>query len=159
MTSAGDPAALTEQDKPTVFEQYEQLAELMLKRDDEGKPFTFYHYMIDLAGGPCIYKRISGCGSGTEYMAVTPWGDLYPAINLSGMINSCSETFGRALQTPPCAMNSPPAMFMRARSAATAGQGSIAPAAVPQMRIIPRVPFAAFTNTVATCSAKGWNAR
>lgn len=154
VTGAGDPAALTEQDKPTVFEQYEQLAELMLKRDDEGKPFTFYHYMIDLAGGPCIYKRISGCGSGTEYMAVTRGAICIPAINSSGMINSCSETFGRALQTPPCAMNSPPAMFMRARSAATAGQGSIAPAAVPQMRIIPRVPFAAFMNTAATCSAK-----
>ncbi len=84
VTGAGDPAALTEQDKPTVFEQYEQLAELMLKRDDEGKPFTFYHYMIDLAGGPCIYKRISGCGSGTEYMAVTPWGDLYPCHQFVG---------------------------------------------------------------------------
>ena len=84
VTGAGDPAALTEQDKPTVFEQYEQLAELMLKRDDEGKPFTFYHYMIDLKGGPCIYKRISGCGSGTEYMAVTPWGDLYPCHQFVG---------------------------------------------------------------------------
>ena len=73
-----DPAALTEEDKTIVMEQYEKLAELMLEKDREGKPFTFYHYMIDLSGGPCIYKRISGCGSGTEYMAVTPWGDLYP---------------------------------------------------------------------------------
>jgi len=60
------------------------LAELMLKREKEGKPFTFYHYMIDLSGGPCIYKRISGCGSGTEYMAVTPWGDLYPCHQFVG---------------------------------------------------------------------------
>ena len=66
------------------MEQYEKLAELMLKRDAEGKPFTFYHYMIDLKGGPCIYKRISGCGSGTEYMAVTPWGDLYPCHQFVG---------------------------------------------------------------------------
>ena len=73
-----DPAALTKEDMPIVMEQYEKLAQLMLQRDKEGKPFTFYHYMIDLAGGPCIYKRISGCGSGTEYMAVTPQGDLYP---------------------------------------------------------------------------------
>ncbi len=73
----GDKSELTEEDLPIVMEQYEQLAQLMLQRDDEGKPFTFYHYMIDLKGGPCIYKRISGCGSGTEYMAVTPWGDLY----------------------------------------------------------------------------------
>ena len=82
--AAGDPSELTEEDKPIVMEQYEKLAELMIKRDDEGKPFTFYHYMIDLKGGPCICKRISGCGSGTEYMAVTPWGDLYPCHQFVG---------------------------------------------------------------------------
>ncbi len=79
-----DPSALTEDDLKIVMEQYEQLAELMLKRREEGRPFTFYHYMIDLSGGPCIYKRISGCGSGTEYMAVTPWGDLYPCHQFVG---------------------------------------------------------------------------
>ena len=79
-----DPSALTEEDKPIVMEQYEKLAELMLQRRREGRPFTFYHYMIDLKGGPCIYKRISGCGSGTEYMAVTPWGDLYPCHQFVG---------------------------------------------------------------------------
>ena len=82
--AAGDPSELTEADLPIVCDQYEKLAELMLKRDREGKPFTFYHYMIDLTGGPCIYKRISGCGSGTEYMAVTPWGDLYPCHQFVG---------------------------------------------------------------------------
>jgi len=80
----GDPAGLTEEDMAVVMEQYEKLAELMLQRDKEGRPFTFYHYMIDLSGGPCIYKRISGCGSGTEYMAVTPWGDLYPCHQFVG---------------------------------------------------------------------------
>ena len=80
----GDESALTDEDFPVVVEQYEKLAELMLKRHKEGKPFTFYHYMIDLKGGPCIYKRISGCGSGTEYMAVTPWGDLYPCHQFVG---------------------------------------------------------------------------
>ena len=79
-----DPSALTEEDKSIVFDQYEKLAELMIERDKAGKPFTFYHYMIDLSGGPCIYKRISGCGSGTEYMAVTPWGDLYPCHQFVG---------------------------------------------------------------------------
>ena len=82
--AAGDPSELTEEDLPIVMEQYEKLAELMLERDRQGKPFTFYHYMIDLTGGPCIYKRISGCGSGTEYMAVTPWGDLYPCHQFVG---------------------------------------------------------------------------
>ncbi len=80
----GDPSELTEEDLPLVLDQYEKLAELMLEKDKEGKPFTFYHYMIDLTGGPCIYKRISGCGSGTEYMAVTPWGDLYPCHQFVG---------------------------------------------------------------------------
>ncbi len=80
----GDPSELTEEDLPVVLDQYEKLAELMLEKDKEGNPFTFYQYMIDLTGGPCIYKRISGCGSGTEYMAVTPWGDLYPCHQFVG---------------------------------------------------------------------------
>ncbi len=79
-----DPAALTEEDLPIVLEQYEILAKEMLKREQEGRGFTFYHYMLDLTNGPCIYKRISGCGSGTEYMAVTPWGDLYPCHQFVG---------------------------------------------------------------------------
>ena len=79
-----DPAALTKEDLPIVLEQYELLAKKMIERKKAGKPFTFYHYMIDLTGGPCIYKRISGCGSGTEYMAVTPWGDLYPCHQFVG---------------------------------------------------------------------------
>ncbi len=80
----GDPSELTREDLTIVMEQYEQLAQLMRQKNKEGDPFTFYHYMIDLTGGPCIYKRISGCGSGTEYMAVTPWGDLYPCHQFVG---------------------------------------------------------------------------
>ena len=79
-----DPYALTEEDLPKICEQYEILAKDMLRREREGHPITFYHYMIDLTGGPCIYKRISGCGSGTEYYAVTPWGDLYPCHQFVG---------------------------------------------------------------------------
>lgn len=80
----GDPCALTEEDLPVLFEQYELLAKDMLRREKEGHPLTFYHYMLDLQHGPCIYKRISGCGSGTEYLAVTPWGDLYPCHQFVG---------------------------------------------------------------------------
>ena len=84
VTSPDDPSALTEEDLPIVLRQYEELAELMQEKRREGDPFTFYHYMIDLKDGPCIYKRVSGCGSGTEYMAVTPWGDLYPCHQFVG---------------------------------------------------------------------------
>ena len=82
--SPEDASALTESDLPVLFEQYEILAKEMIRRKKEGKGFTFYHYMLDLKHGPCIYKRISGCGSGTEYMAVTPSGDLYPCHQFVG---------------------------------------------------------------------------
>ena len=82
--SPDDPCALTKEDMPVLFEQYEILAKEMLKRKKEGRPFTFYHYMLDLKNGPCIYKRITGCGSGTEYMAVTPQGELYPCHQFVG---------------------------------------------------------------------------
>lgn len=78
------PSALTEEDLPILFEQYEILAKDMVRRQEEGHPITFYHYMIDLSHGPCIYKRLSGCGSGTEYVAVTAWGDLYPCHQFVG---------------------------------------------------------------------------
>ena len=79
-----DPAALTAEDLEIVKEQYELLAVELLRREREGRPLTFYHYMLDLTGGPCVYKRVSGCGSGTEYLAVTPWGDLYPCHQFVG---------------------------------------------------------------------------
>ncbi|MBR5246503.1 MAG: thioether cross-link-forming SCIFF peptide maturase [Clostridia bacterium] len=82
--SPEDASALTQEDLPILFDQYEILAKEMIKRKKEGRPFTFYHYMLDLTHGPCIYKRISGCGSGTEYMAVTPSGELYPCHQFVG---------------------------------------------------------------------------
>ena len=84
VSSPDDPAALTSEDLEIVKEHYEILAKEMIKRKKEGRGFTFYHYMLDLTEGPCVYKRISGCGSGTEYMAVTPWGDLYPCHQFVG---------------------------------------------------------------------------
>lgn len=80
------PYALTEEDLPELLSEYERLALEMLKRKREGKgrDFHFYHYMIDLTGGPCIVKRISGCGVGTEYLAVTPSGDFYPCHQFVG---------------------------------------------------------------------------
>ena len=87
-----EPYALTEEDMPVLKEQYEKLAKEMLRREREGDPFEFYHFMIDLEHGPCIYKRIVGCGAGTEYLAVTPTGDLYPCHQLVDDPSFCIGT-------------------------------------------------------------------
>ena len=79
-----DDYAIREEDLPRLKEEYDKLAVEMIKRRKEGNPFNFFHFMIDLEGGPCVAKRLSGCGSGTEYLAVTPWGDLYPCHQFVG---------------------------------------------------------------------------
>lgn len=84
-----EPYAIREEDIPVICEGYDALAKEMLKRKQEGREFHFFHYMIDLSGGPCVYKRLSGCGSGTEYLAVTPWGDLYPCHQFVGEEQFC----------------------------------------------------------------------
>lgn len=76
--------ALRAEDLPEVFAEYDRLAAEMVRRYRTEKEFTFFHFMLDLTGGPCVAKRLSGCGSGTEYLAVTPWGDLYPCHQFVG---------------------------------------------------------------------------
>ena len=76
--------SIREEDIPKICEEYDRLAKEMIKREKEGRGFQFFHFMIDLTGGPCVYKRLSGCGSGTEYLAVTPWGDFYPCHQFVG---------------------------------------------------------------------------
>lgn len=76
--------ALVEADIPELLAEYDKLAVEMIKKHKEGSGFNFFHFMIDLEGGPCVYKRLSGCGSGTEYLAVTPWGDFYPCHQFVG---------------------------------------------------------------------------
>ena len=76
--------ALREEDLPKLFAEYDKLAAEMVERKKSGKDFNFFHFMIDLEGGPCVAKRLSGCGSGTEYLAVTPWGDFYPCHQFVG---------------------------------------------------------------------------
>lgn len=79
-----DPYSIREEDLPAIMEEYDKLALEYIKREKEGKGFNFFHFMIDLNQGPCVYKRLSGCGSGTEYLAVTPWGDFYPCHQFVG---------------------------------------------------------------------------
>ena len=76
--------SLRKEDLPVIFEQYDKLYEEMIRRHKEGNEFRFYHFNIDLQGGPCVYKRISGCGAGHEYIAVTPDGDIYPCHQFVG---------------------------------------------------------------------------
>lgn len=76
--------ALKEENIPQLMAEYDKLAKEMIKRRKEGNGFNFFHFMINLEGGPCVAKRLSGCGSGTEYLAVTPWGDLYPCHQFVG---------------------------------------------------------------------------
>ena len=81
----GHPLSLREEDLPTIFDNYDKLYDEMAKRKREKNgEFTFYHFNIDLQGGPCVYKRISGCGAGFEYVAITPQGDVYPCHQFVG---------------------------------------------------------------------------
>ena len=84
VASPDKPYAIREEDLPTILQEYDILAKEYVKRHKEGRGFQFFHFMIDLNQGPCVAKRLSGCGSGTEYLAVTPWGDLYPCHQFVG---------------------------------------------------------------------------
>lgn len=79
-----DYYSIKEEDIPQLLAEYDKLAVDLLERRKKGEPVNFFHFMIDLQGGPCVAKRLSGCGSGTEYLAVTPWGDLYPCHQFVG---------------------------------------------------------------------------
>lgn len=79
-----DPYAIREENLPQIFEEYDKLAQYVIEKEQKGEGFNFFHFMIDLEGGPCLSKRLSGCGSGTEYLAVTPWGDFYPCHQFVG---------------------------------------------------------------------------
>ncbi len=92
--------ALRKEDLLAVCEQYDILAREMIAREKEGRGFQFFHFMLDLSGGPCVYKRLSGCGSGTEYLAVTPWGDLYPCHQFVGEDAFRTGTVFEGIQEP-----------------------------------------------------------
>ena len=95
-----DSYAITKEDLPKIFEEYDKLAKMVLDYKREGKEFNFFHFMIDLTGGPCVAKRLSGCGSGTEYLAVTPWGDLYPCHQFVGIPEFLMGDVFKGVKTP-----------------------------------------------------------
>jgi uncharacterized protein len=84
VTDASNAYALAEDDLPLLYAEYERLADLDLKHAARGEPFSFFHFNVDLTQGPCVYKRTAGCGAGTEYVAVSPEGDIYPCHQFVG---------------------------------------------------------------------------
>ena len=100
VAASEEPYAITEEDLPQLFEEYDKLAKLMLDYKKQGRGFNFFHFMIDLTGGPCVAKRLSGCGSGTEYLAVTPWGDLYPCHQFVGEPDFLLGNVFEGIKTP-----------------------------------------------------------
>ncbi|MCI6215066.1 MAG: thioether cross-link-forming SCIFF peptide maturase [Clostridiales bacterium] len=98
------PLALHEKDLPEIFKQYDKLSEEYIERRKGDKWFNFFHYMIDLKNGPCVAKRLTGCGAGKEYVAVTPTGDIFPCHQFAGgdgkffMGNVMDGTFNRDIQ-------------------------------------------------------------
>ena len=153
-----DPCALTEEDLPILMEQYEILAREMLRRHREGRPFTFYHYILDLKNGPCIYKRISGCGSGTEYMAVTPWGELFPCHQFVGDPKYSLGNIWEGVKTRKPKTNSGLVTPMPGRNAKTAGPSYTALAAAQPTATMPPAPFKGSTLMAVNCSKNGSNA-
>lgn len=92
--------AIQSEDLPSIFAEYEKLACDIVERRKNGEWFNFFHYMIDLTGGPCVTKRLVGCGSGTEYLAVTPTGDLYPCHQFVGIEQFKMGTVDTGVEKP-----------------------------------------------------------
>lgn len=102
VTGAAEPWALTENDLPDLYAEYDRLASFVLEAEAAGRPISFFHFKVDLDQGPCVYKRASGCGAGTAYVAVTPEGDIYPCHQFAGepaykLGNVHGETFENRL--------------------------------------------------------------
>lgn len=95
-----EPYSIKAEDLPKIMEEYDKLAKYIIESRKNGKWFNFFHFMIDLTGGPCVAKRLSGCGSGTEYLAVTPWGDLYPCHQFVGQEEYLMGNVDEGVKTP-----------------------------------------------------------
>ena len=126
--------AIREEDIPQIMEEYDALAKEMIAREKAGKGFNFFHFMIDLTGGPCVYKRLSGCGSGTEYLAVTPWGDF--VISLLVKSSSLWEMWMRESHIRRSVISLVNVMFTQKKLVKTASQDFTAVVAVLPMLII-----------------------
>ena len=100
VASKEDVYAIREEDLPEIFDEYDELAKYLIAKEKQGEGFNFFHFMLDLEGGPCVAKRLSGCGAGTEYLAVTPWGDFYPCHQFVGKEEFIMGTVDTGVITP-----------------------------------------------------------
>ena len=144
--------ALQPEDLPKLFEEYDTLAKEMIKRNKEGNGFNFFHFMLDLTGGPCVYKRLSGCGSGTEYLAVTPWGDLYPCHQFVGNEDFLLGNVDEGITKPAICKDFKIATSMQKRHVRNVLHDSTAVAAVRQTPITSKGKSMMFTKWAAS-----WN--
>lgn len=128
--------ALVASDIPEILSEYDKLAREIIKRHREGNAFQFFHFMIDLKGGPCVYKRLSGCGSGTEYLAVTPWGDFYPCHQFVGQEAFLMGNVDDGIVNEIFGNNSKHVMYIQRRSVGIALQNFTAVEDVRQIPII-----------------------
>ena len=134
-----DSYAIREEDIPYLCEQYDMLAKELVKRKKAGNGFNFFHFMIDLNGGPCVAKRLSGCGSGCEYLAVTPWGDFYPCHQFVGNEKFLMGNVDEGSQEQISVKNSKTAMFILRKNVKNALQSFTAAAAVRPIHTISTV--------------------
>ena len=155
-----DPYAIREEDLPVIFEEYDRLAKIMVDRERNGNGFNFFHFMIDLEGGPCVSKRLSGCGSGTEYLAVTPWGDLYPCHQFVGQEEFLMGNVDEGIVKPQIAeefRGSGDAVCTQKKAAENVSPDITAAEDAWQMHINSTAASTTPMKSAARWSASGWN--
>lgn len=150
-----EPYALGEEDLLEIYNQYEILSKEMLNREEKGSGFTFYHYMLDLSEGPCVQKRISGCGSGTEYLAITPWGRYFLVISLLGKKNIVWGISGMALQKQRYSLNLRRVIAIQKRNVRNVGHSFTVAAVAQLIQYMQRVPLREHMSSAVKSSARG----
>ncbi len=152
-----EPYALGEEDLLEIYNQYEILSKEMLNSEEKGNGFTFYHYMLDLSEGPCVQKRISGCGSGTEYLAITPWGEIFPChqFSLLGKKNIVWGISGMALQKQRYSLNLRRVIAIQNRNVRNVGHSFTVAAVAQLIPYMQRVPLREHMSLAVKSSARG----
>lgn len=149
-----EPYALCEEDLLEIYNQYEILSKEMLNPEEKGNGFTFYHYMLDLSEGPCVQKRISGCGSGTEYLAITPWGRYFLVISLLGKKNIVWGISGMALQKQRYSLNLRRIIAIQNRNVRNVGHSFTVVAVVQLIQYMQRVLLREHMSSAVKSSAR-----